>query len=196
MTSVAADSIPQLDMPHLSRILIYPIKSLEPVTPPHVRLLRSGALEGDRTFALFDSEDKFINGKRKPLIHRLRSAYDPLTRRLSVGRVETGLSVAFHVDEQRSLLETWLTEFFNEPVSFRCNAAVGFPDDLDCPGPTIISTATLSEVASWFPPLDAAQLRLRIRANLEIGGVPLRGGFHSGHCLLCLGVDKLRCSAQ
>lgn len=36
----------------------------------------------------------------------------------------------------------------------------------------MISTATLTEVASWFKPLNAAQLRLRIRANLEIGGVP------------------------
>jgi uncharacterized protein YcbX len=54
----------------------------------------------------------------------------------------------------------------------RRNGEVGFPDDLDCPGPTVISTATLSEVASWFKPLDTAQLRLRIRANLEIGGVP------------------------
>jgi uncharacterized protein YcbX len=152
--------------------MIYPVKSLEPVRPAEARVLRSGALEGDRTFALFDTEEKFINGKRNPLVHRLRSSYDPITRQLHLGRPETGLNIAFHVDDQCQALESWLSEFFGQPVSFRRNLENGFPDDLDSPGPTIISTATLIEVASWFPPLDVTQLRLRIRANLEIGGVP------------------------
>lgn len=159
-------------MPYLAGISIYPVKSLEPVRPSEARILRSGALEGDRTFALVDAEDKFINGKRNALVHRLRSSFDPITHRLHLGRPETGPNVAFHIDDQRQEMEAWLTEFFGQPVSFRRNLDVGFPDDLDCPGPTIISTATLIEVASWFPPLDANQLRLRIRANLEIGGVP------------------------
>src|SRR5262249_25513767 len=48
----------------------------------------------------------------------------------------------------------------------------GFPDDTEAPGPTVISTATLQAVASWFPGLDEQVMRLRFRANLEIGGVP------------------------
>lgn len=158
-------------MVYLAGIFIYPLKSLGPVRLQEARVLRSGALEGDRTFALFDAQGKFINGKRNALVHRLRSAYDPITRQLRLGRSETGLSAAFHVDDQREALEAWLSEFFGQPVSFKRNQEVGFPDDLECPGPTVISTATLEEVASWFGPLDAAQLRLRIRANLEIGGV-------------------------
>ena len=159
-------------MPHLASISIYPVKSLEPVLLPEVRVLRSGALEGDRGFAFFDSEGKFINGKRNAKIHLLRSKYDSFTGELSLGRAETGLTTVFNADRQREEIEAWLAEFFGIPVSLRRNGEVGFPDDLDCPGPTVISTATLSEVASWFKPLDTAQLRLRIRANLEIGGVP------------------------
>jgi MOSC domain-containing protein len=159
-------------LPYLAGISIYPVKSLEPALPREARLLRSGALEGDRSFALFDSEDKFVNGKRFAKIHLLRSKYDFFTQELSLGRADSGLTASFHVDRDRLKLETWLTEFFSFPVFFRRNVEVGFPDDLDCPGPTVISTATLNEVASWFPPLDAQQLRLRIRANLEIGGVP------------------------
>jgi uncharacterized protein YcbX len=159
-------------LPYLAGISIYPVKSLEPTLLREARLLRSGAIEGDRSFALFDPENKFINGKRFAKIHLLRSKFDFFTQELRLGRAETGLTTSFHVDRDREKLETWLGEFFGFPVSFRRNADVGFPDDLDCPGPTIISTGTLNEVASWFPPLDVQQLRLRIRANLEIGGVP------------------------
>jgi uncharacterized protein len=158
-------------LPSISSISIYPVKSMEPVLLPEVRVLRSGALEGDRGFAFFDSEGKFINGKRNAKVHLLRTQYDFFTGELSLGRAETGLTAMFHVDRQRPELEVWLTEYFGIPVSLRRNGEVGFPDDLDCPGPTVISTATLSEVGSWFG-LDTQQMRLRIRANIEIGDVP------------------------
>jgi uncharacterized protein YcbX len=132
-------------LPYLAGISIYPVKSLEPTVLQDVRILRSGALEGDRSFALFDSENKFVNGKRVAKIHLLRSKFDFFTQELSLGRAETGLTAAFHVDRDREKMEAWLGEFFGFPVFFRRNAEVGFPDDLDCPGPTIISTATLTE---------------------------------------------------
>jgi uncharacterized protein YcbX len=183
-------------LPFLASISIYPVKSMEPMLLQEVRVLRSGALEGDRAFAFFDSEGKFVNGKRNSKIHLLRSKYDFFTGELSLGRAETGLTATFHVDRQREKVETWLTEYFGIPIFLRRNGEVGFPDDLDCPGPTVISTPTLGEVASWFDPLDTHQLRLRIRANLEIGGVPpfwedrlygMKGSlvrFRIGDCLL------------
>ncbi len=121
---------------------------------------------------MFDSEGKFVNGKRYALVHLMRSSFDPVTQILRLGRAETGLTAAFHVEQQRDKIDVWLTEFFGVPVWLRRNDEVGFPDDLDCPGPTVISTATLAEVASWFGPLDVRQVRIRFRANLEIGGVP------------------------
>ncbi len=51
------------------------------------------------------------------------------------------------------------------------NCETGFPDDLDAPGPTIVSTATLVAVAEWFPGLTVDEARRRFRANLEIDGV-------------------------
>jgi uncharacterized protein YcbX len=144
---------------------------MEPVSVPSARILRSGALEGDRTFGMFDAEGKFVNGKRNALVHSMRSAFDPVTGILRLGRAEKELTAAFHIEEQRAKIDEWLTEFFGMPVSLRRNDEVGFPDDLDCPGPTLISTATLAEVASWFG-LDVKQTRIRFRANLELGGVP------------------------
>ena len=47
----------------------------------------------------------------------------------------------------------------------------GQHDDRERHGPTVVSTATLREVAAWFD-FDVESARRRFRANLEIGGVP------------------------
>jgi len=80
--------------------------------------------------------------------------------------------VIFHLDKERPELEAWLSEYFGLPVNIKQNKFTGFPDDTNASGPTIISTATLTEVASWFPGVTVEEMRDRIRANLEIDGVP------------------------
>jgi uncharacterized protein YcbX len=68
-----------------------------------------------------------------------------------------------------------LGEWFSTALSIACNFAEnrehGFPDDTDAPGPTLVSTATLETVASWFPGLSIDEVRRRFRANLEIDSV-------------------------
>lgn len=49
---------------------------------------------------------------------------------------------------------------------------MGFPDDLKSSGPTVISSATLAEVASWFPDISVDEIRRRFRANIEIDDTP------------------------
>jgi uncharacterized protein len=156
---------------HLQRIVIYPVKSLDGLSLPSVRVLKSGALEGDRRFALLDSNEKYVNGKRHAHVHHLRSSFDAMTRTLHLRNGDGRRAGSFQVDQERSRLQEWLGEFFGFPVHFRENPAAGFPDDTDSPGPTLISTATLHEVATWFPGLSAEQIRRRMRANLEIDGV-------------------------
>ena len=58
------------------------------------------------------------------------------------------------------------------PVTVTRDKELGFPDDTEARGPTVISTATLEAVAEWFPETDADEMRRRFRANLEIGDVP------------------------
>jgi uncharacterized protein len=157
---------------HLARILIYPVKSLDGLSLPSVRVLKSGALEGDRRFALLDAEGKYVNGKRHKHIHHLRSSFDGMTHTLHLRNGDGRRAGSFDINHDRLRLQEWLTEFFGFSVRVNENPAAGFPDDTDSPGPTVISTATLAEVASWFPRISADQMRVRIRANLEIGGVP------------------------
>jgi uncharacterized protein YcbX len=163
------------DIPYLARITIYPIKSLDGVEVEAATLLPGGALEHDRRFALLDDQG-FVNGKRTDNVHRLRALTDVAARTLELSgdaaRCEP-IGRPFQLDSDRAILTAWLRQYFKLDESLRLveNVAGGFPDDTQSPGPTIVSTATLERVASWFPDLTLDEVRRRFRANLEIGGV-------------------------
>jgi uncharacterized protein YcbX len=158
-------------MPTLARIQIYPVKSLDAQSVDSAVLQASGALQHDRRFAMSDGADGFINGKRTPRVHLLRSEFDATTNQLRL-RVEGSSTVErFDLYRQRRELERWLTQFLEHPIELVENAEAGFPDDAESPGPTIITTATLAAVAGWFPGLSTDEVRQRFRANLEIDGV-------------------------
>jgi uncharacterized protein len=158
--------------PYLAAIYLFPVKSLDGLKVSQATVLKSGALRFDREFALFDQQGHFVNGKRNAKVHQLRTTFQ-LDQRLLSLRVEgNDEAVTFHLDNQQTALNTWFSNYFNQPVHLRQDLVMGFPDDTNAPGPTIVSTATLAEIASWFPNLTPEQVRLRVRANLEIDGVP------------------------
>ncbi len=157
---------------YLAGIRIYPIKSLDPVALTEAAILPSGALTHDREFALRDSEGRYVNAKRHAQIHQLRMAWEPERNAVCLRPEGANRSFSFSLTEDRAALEDWLSRFFDQPIMLARNLDSGFPDDLAAPGPTVISTATLEEVASWYPGLSVGETRTRFRANLEIGGVP------------------------
>ncbi|MBD2437431.1 MOSC domain-containing protein [Nostoc sp. FACHB-110] len=159
-------------MPHLAKIVIYPIKSLDGVEVPQARVLSSGALECDREFAIVDAQGKFVNGKRHPKIHVLRSQFNLRNRTISLQIPHQDVPQVFHLDHEQQALAVTLSDFFEFPVQLVQNRQMGFPDDTNSPGPTVISTASLIEVAAWFVDVDVKQMRRRMRANLEIADVP------------------------
>ena len=153
----------------LARITVYPLKSGDGVDANEAHVLPGGGLEHDRQFPFVDAEGRFVNGKRTPAIHRLRTLVDLQARtfRLATGSDEH----VFSIDAESPRISEYLSKFFGRPVTLVENVTTGFPDDLDSPGPTVISTATLETVAGWFPGLTVETVRRRFRANLEIGGV-------------------------
>lgn len=157
-------------MPTLATIHIHPFKSLDPQAVEEAALVPGGGLAHDRRFAIVDAAGDVINGKRTPAIHRLRSHFDPQTNRLVLRLEGTTEEHAFDVDRQRGQLADWLGHYFDTRVAVVENPDGGFPDDTESPGPTVISTATLEEVARWFG-LSLDEARARFRANLEIEGV-------------------------
>jgi uncharacterized protein YcbX len=158
-------------MAELVRINLHPVKSFDAQSVDRAELLACGALANDRRYALRDREGEFINGKRTPAMHLLRSTFDLALGRLAL-RIEGTTEIhAFDVDAERPRLNAWLSDYFSIPLEIIENTEGGFPDDTDSPGPTLLSTATLEEVAKWFDGLRLDDVRARFRANLEIDGV-------------------------
>ncbi|HLZ62419.1 MAG TPA: MOSC N-terminal beta barrel domain-containing protein [Ktedonosporobacter sp.] len=159
-------------MPYLSAIHLFPFKSLDGITVEQATILPSGALLGDRAFALVDEQGCFVNGKRNALVHCLRAHFDLHERILALRIQGTSDEHFFQVDTEREQLNAWFSTYFGFPVKMQENTAQGFPDDTLAPGPTLLSTETVATVMSWFPGVDQQTFPLRFRANLEIAGAP------------------------
>lgn len=156
----------------ISRLTIYPIKSLDGTDVQQATILPGGSLEHDREWALFDDRGRTINGKRESSIHRLRSRFDPEFRFVTLSKTDSDSEVSFDLRTHRSELATWLSQNLDQTVEIRQDRHQGFPDDTGSPGPTIVSRATLETVASWFPDLTVEQIRIRLRTNIELDQVP------------------------
>lgn len=157
---------------YLDKIFIYPIKSLDGISINQTNFVKDGGLKYDRQWAIFDENNKVVNGKRNPKIYQLRTLLDQELNKITFqiqGREE---QVKFNLKTEKQELETWLSHYFGFSVHLEENRITGFPDDKKRPGPTIISTATLKTIADWFPNITVTEIRRRLRANLEIDGVP------------------------
>jgi uncharacterized protein len=157
-------------LPKLSRITIYPVKSLDGLSVNRARILPSGALEHDRQYAIIDSEGWFVMGKRTPQVHAIRSTFDLEANAVTAWKEGTDVSRRFHLDRDRASLNSYLSDALGLDVSLHENPEAGFPDDIEAPGPTVLGSGTVEAVAGWFG-LEPDDIRARFRANLEIGGV-------------------------
>ncbi len=166
-------------MPTVNRISVHPIKSLNPIDVDSASIARGG-LAYDRKYALFDESDEYVSGKDNDRVYRLELAFDQDTETATLSDRETGETREFHMDDDRAELEGWLTDFFEEDISivqatdtrFTGLAGGSIPMQISAPGPSVVSTATYREIASWFDDLSVEDIRRRFRANIEIGGVP------------------------
>ena len=170
----------------VDRLTVYPIKSLDGRSVESVEIVENGGLAGDREFALFDADGEYVNGKRERRVHRIRASYEGEGPRIDAVELSTadteprrftvdGLADGSAADGDGGTDGTaadWLAERLGTPVSLARDPAGGFPDDTTASGPTVISTATIQEVATWFDGIDAAGMRRRLRPNIELGGVP------------------------
>lgn len=155
--------------PHLARIRVYPIKSLDPLELEQVGLTSGVHLDGDRDYALFDARGRVLNAKRLgPKILAIRAAFSDHGR-----AVELALGSRpwqFELPGDRAALEAGFSDVLGHPVTLRQDSVGGFPDDEDASGPTVIGSASIDAVAEWFG-LAPEEVRRRFRANLEIAGL-------------------------
>jgi uncharacterized protein len=119
------------------------------VSVDRVQIAPGGALAFDRRWAIVDEQGKVVNAKRTAKIQTLWSQFD-LDRGLISLRAHADLPEwTFSLVEDSIDLTSWLSQFFDFPVSIIENAVNGFPDDLDAYVPTIISPATLVAICDW-----------------------------------------------
>ncbi len=154
--------------PILARIRVFPFKGLDPQEVASATVVRNGSLKHDREFALFDAEGRVVSGKREKKIHRIRSQIDFETEvmRFRYGR----RTYEFSFSEEKAV-EDFFSEILGYRVFLRRSTEGGFPDDRKTHGPTVVSRATLTEIAGWFA-LEEENVRRRFRTNLEIENVP------------------------
>jgi len=170
-------------MAHVERLRCYPVKGLDGMSIESARITEAGTVAGDREYAMCDPTAGAIetgeqmqtlayNGKQTDRIHALRTTFDPETSTLTVAPAD-GERRRFDLsaDDGRAAASEWFGEFVGEPVDFRRREPPSFVDRPDA-GPSVISTATLEEVASWFDDMTVEGARRRLRANVEVGGVP------------------------
>ena len=186
-------------MPTLDRITIYPVKSLDGLEVVESCVLESAALENDRRWRLVDMDGRVLNAKWSPVFHAIRAEFELDERLVTLwvdpAAVKAAALPAADLDRLRGMAGhsggersggpivrdsfhlvpgqggpcEWLSEVFGCNVLLQERADGGFPDDRDAPGPTLVATATLAEVARWFG-FDLAESRRRFRVNLEIVG--------------------------
>ncbi len=131
-----------------------------------------GGLQLDRAFACFDANGEVVNGKREPAVHAIRTTYDAGLTAAAFAHAPSGDRVDFAFDDAPEALADFLARRLARDVAVRRDDDGGFPDDPQAPGPTIVSLATLAEIASWFDGLTVDDVRSRLRANVELDGVP------------------------
>ena len=153
-------------MPTLQRITLFPVKSLDGCEVTAATVLASGGLQHDRRWAIVDGDGVYINGKRSPTLHRIRAAFADDVQ--SVELAAKGQRQSFGLPDEAKEIGRWLESVFGVECRLIENHTGGFPDDDAAPGPTVVSTASLSAVGSWFGGMPLDEVRRRFRANLEI----------------------------
>ena len=157
----------------ISNIIIYPFKSLPGMSVDSATFTSAGGLVGDREFAFFTPDGRYVNGKRFEAIHRIRASFDVKLRVVTLWSLEHPEPQSFHMDQQRLEITAWVSkqlglqgiELKHDPVSL-------FPDDRKSPGPTIGSEASLIAAGQYFTPtITLSEMINRMRVNIIIKGV-------------------------
>ncbi|MFC6974279.1 MOSC domain-containing protein [Halomicroarcula sp. GCM10025709] len=158
-------------MAHIERLTVYPVKALDGMDREESEILPGGTLAFDREFALHDADGAAYNGKQAAAVHDLSTAFEPATRGLTVDAPDERQEFALGTEDGRARAGAWFSDFFGVDLTVVRDTDRGYVDRREM-GPSVISTATLETVASWFADVTVDGARRRLRANIEVGGVP------------------------
>src|SRR4051812_1350118 len=101
--------------PGVSRITIFPVKSLDGVSLQNATITEGGCLLHDREYAMVDTDGNFINGKSNALVHSLRSTVDFGNHLISFRHQQEEEWNQFHLQNDKLAINTYLSHFFDIP---------------------------------------------------------------------------------
>jgi hypothetical protein len=156
--------------PFISKIRIYPIKSLDPVELQEAEV-GVHSLRYDREFAMLTNDGRFMNGKRSGRVNELKATYDLPNYIVTFSDRVGGPLHTFHLVNEKVSIEKYLSDFFGEPVSLVQNKQGQLMDIPTASSVTIVSEASLKSLHEEFSDRALEDVRLRFRATIELGGV-------------------------
>lgn len=156
--------------PVISRIRIYPIKSLDPVELQEAEV-GVHSLRYDREFAMLTHDERFMNGKRSGRVNELKATYDLSNYTVSFSGRNGRPVRSFHLLNDQSEAEKYLSDFFGEPISLVQNERGQLMDIPTASSVTILSEASLQSLHEDFLDRTLEDVRLRFRATIELSGV-------------------------
>lgn len=162
-----AKMLPMNSQAKIQSIDIYPMKSLDSHSVQRAKILPCGALEGDRRWAMVDENGKYINGKNSSLLHTMKARFNNEVDKVEIS-IHNGDWHSIELPAEIATLERLLSKHMGRPVSVQENRELGFPDDVESPGPTLIGSASLELMTQWFPGLSVPELKRRFRANIVL----------------------------
>lgn len=156
--------------PILSRIRIYPVKSLDPIELNEA-VIGIHSLRYDREFAMLSEDGGYINGKRTGKVNQLKAEFNLPDQLIRLSLRTGGEEREFHLIKEKDLIEKYLSVFFDTKVYFLQNTNGELMDIPRASSVTIVSEASLVSLSEDIVEHSLDDLRLRFRANLEISGI-------------------------
>lgn len=159
-----------MEKPYISKIRIYPVKSLDPVEVSEAEIgIRS--LKYDRAYAMVTQDGRYVNGKRTGRVNELKASYDLQNGIIQLSERENLEISEFELKEGNNDLNAYLSDFFELNVSLIHRTKGELMDIPGASSVTIVSEASIASIHKDLNNYTLDNVRLRFRANIEIAGV-------------------------
>jgi uncharacterized protein YcbX len=159
-----------MQTPVVSRIRIYPVKSLDQVEL-HEAEVGIHSLRYDREFAMVTDDGRFVNGKRTGKVNQLKATYDLTNQLIHLAPRAGGATNTFHLINDTLLIEKYLREFFELPIRWIHRTRGELMDIPMASSITVVSEASLLSLQDQIKMPSLENMRLRFRATIELRGV-------------------------